>query len=126
MEGRLLAALALLSGDATTSERRDGRGVPARAPEAPGYALANGPGPGDDDDDDDANPGGGGGGNIDPDDDEGYDDDDGDDDEETLQVCRPRGRVPYMSLSDLPPSHAKGKPDRLPGRESSSRCTIPW
>ena len=95
MEERLLAALTLPSGDATTGENGDDKGMPAQAPEAPRFALADGPGPGDDDDDDDDPPAGGGGGNIDPDDDEGYDDDgDDDDDEETLQVCPPRRRVP--------------------------------
>jgi hypothetical protein len=112
MEERLLMALALPSGEATTSESRDVRSVPAHAPDAPGFALANGPGPGDDDDDDDDdddNAGGGGGGNIDPDDDEGYDDDDDDDDEETLQVsaCPAHGRIPVAGVA-------------------SSHCTIPW
>ena len=107
MEERLLAALTLPSGDATTGESGDDKGMPAQAPEAPGFALADDPGPGDDDDDDD-DPPAGGGGNIDPDDDEGYgDDDDDDDDEETLQVCPPRSSGPRE-------------------RKTSSHCSISW
>jgi len=108
MEKGLLAALALLSAQATTSGSRVEGGAFDRARQSP--RLANGPGPGDDDDDDDDdNAGGGGGGNIDPDDDEGYDDDDDDDDEETLQVsaCPAHGRIPVAGVA-------------------SSHCTIPW